>query len=229
MGARVDRSGLRYVIQQIALLLMFAVILFVSAGTLHWMRAWIYLAYVLFLESSCLIVVAIQAPETLRHRGERHAGVKAFDKVFLVCWLFLAFITPVVAGLDMRFGWSHMPTATICCGVVLMGLVYPLGAWAMVENEHCERFVRIQTDRIHHVVTTGPYKIVRHPAYAGAIVGTLCTPLILGTWYTLIPAGAITLLFIVRTGLEDRTLRKELDGYEAYAQHTRYRLFPGVW
>jgi protein-S-isoprenylcysteine O-methyltransferase Ste14 len=229
MGAETGKSGYRYVIQRMTLFFVFAVILFVSAGTYHWLRGWLYLVFTLFLESISLIILAKRAPETLNQRGTWHVGVKAFDRVFIVCWLALALITPVVAGLDKRFGWSHLPLATLYGGLVLMALVWPLATWAMVENEYFEQFVRIQTDRAHHVVTSGPYRIVRHPGYSGSILGILSTPLILGTWYTFIPAGAVILLFIIRTALEDRTLRQELEGYESYAQKTRYRLFPGLW
>jgi protein-S-isoprenylcysteine O-methyltransferase Ste14 len=229
MGEGIGKSGYRYVIQRMTLLLVFAVILFVAAGTLHWLRGWIWLVFTLFMETGTLIILAKRAPETLRQRGARQVGVKTFDIAFAVCWLSLAFITPVVAGLDKRFEWSLMPMAALYGGIVLMAFVWPLATWAMVENEYFEQLVRIQTDRAQQVVTSGPYRVVRHPGYAGAIVGTLCTPLILGTWYTFIPAGAVALLFTIRTALEDRTLRKELEGYEAYTQQTRYRLLPGVW
>jgi len=89
--------------------------------------------------------------------------------------------------------------------------------------------MRIQAERAHHVVTSGPYRIVRHPGYAGTILGALSVPLILGSWWTYLPAGGVALLFIVRTALEDKTLRRELDGYKAYTRHTRYRLLPGIW
>ena len=229
MDAETGTSSYRYIIQRVTLLFVFAVILFVAAGTVRWLRGWIWVTYTLFLETSTLIILAKRAPETLKQRGMWHVDVKTFDKAFMVCWLVLALIAPVIAGLDIRFAWSHMSMAALYCGIVFMTLVWPLATWAMVENEYFEQLLRIQTDRAHHVVTSGPYRIVRHPGYAGAIVGTLCTPLILGTLYTFIPAGAIILLFIIRTALEDRTLRKELDGYESYAQQTRYRLLPGIW
>lgn len=229
MADTIGKTGYRYIIQRLTLLFVFALILFGTAGTFHWVRGWIWVIFTLLSETGMLIMLAKRAPETLKQRGRWHAGVKTFDKVFAVSWLSLAFITPIVAGLDIRFRWSYMPMATLYSGIVLTALVWPFATWAMVENEHFEQLVRIQADRAHHVVTSGPYRIVRHPGYAGAIVGTFCTPLILGTWWTFIPAGAIMLLFIIRTALEDRTLHKELEGYESYAKQTRYRLLPGVW
>ena len=229
MGTGIGKTGLLYIIQRITLLFVFSVILFIAAGTFCWLRGWIWIFFTLFLESATLIVLARQAPDTLKHRGGRHADVKTFDQVFMVCWLVLALVSPVIAGLDKRNDWSSMSMAMIYWGVVPLALVWTLTTWAMVENEHFEQLVRIQKDRAHRVVTSGPYRLVRHPGYAGAILGTLCTPLILGTWWTFIPAGAIALLFIIRTALEDRTLWHELEGYEAYAEKTRYRLLPGIW
>ena len=97
----------------------------------------------------------------------------------------------------------------------------------------CNRFfgplVRIQSDRGHTVVDSGPYRSVRHPGYTGAVLSQLTFPLVLGSSWALIPFGLSALFFILRTGLEDRTLRKELDGYEAYTRRVRFRLIPGIW
>ena len=224
------RQGARYVVQRLMLIIMFAAILFAAAGTLHWLRGWVACLYLLLVEAATLAVLARRAPETLNQRGATHTGVKAFDKAFVVLWLVLSLVTPVVAGFDaVRFGWSSMPVALLYLGAAWMLAVTVFGTWAMVENEHFEQFVRIQNDRTHRVVSTGPYRFVRHPGYAGAILGALSLPLMLGSWWTFAPVGADIVLFIVRTALEDRTLRRELEGYEAYAKRTRYRLFPGVW
>jgi protein-S-isoprenylcysteine O-methyltransferase Ste14 len=230
MGAETEKSGYRYVIQRLTLILVGTVILFVAAGTLLWIRGWVWVISTLLLETGTLMVLAKYAPETLNQRGTWHAGVKSFDKLFIICWLLIGeLITPVIAGLDRRFEWSHMPTVTLYCGIILVAFAWSFGTWAMVTNEHFEQFVRIQTDRKHQVVTSGPYRIIRHPGYGAHILGAVAMPLILGTWWTFIPAGAVILLFILRTTLEDRTLRTELEGYEAYAQKTRCRLLPGVW
>jgi protein-S-isoprenylcysteine O-methyltransferase Ste14 len=229
MSEGIGKSGYRYVIQRMTLLFVFAVILFVAAGTLRWAQGWIYLVFTLFLETGTLIVLAKRAADILNQRGRRHVGVKAFDKAFIASWLTLAIITPIVAGLDKRLGWSPMPMATLYWGAVVMALSYAFAAWAMVENKYFEQFIRIQTDRAHQVVTSGPYKIVRHPGYAGSILGAISTALMLGSWCTFIPVGAVALLFIIRTAVEDRILRKELQGYESYSQQTHYRLLPGIW
>lgn len=99
----------------------------------------------------------------------------------------------------------------------------------MAVNPHFETTVRIQDDREHRVCTSCPYKIVRHPGYVGVILGTLGIPLILGSWWGLVPGTIMILLVVMRTALEDRTLQKELTGYKEYTKITRYRLFPFVW
>jgi len=99
----------------------------------------------------------------------------------------------------------------------------------MVVNPHFEPTVRIQKDRDHKVITSGPYKVVRHPGYLAGILFTLSIPLIIGSVFTLIPSGIYCLLMIIRTSLEDKTLHKELDEYSEYAKRVRYRLFPEIW
>jgi protein-S-isoprenylcysteine O-methyltransferase Ste14 len=184
----------------------------------------------LLLEGFTLSLLAFLAPATLNQRGTFGSGVKPFDKAFAVLWLVLALVTPVIAGLDaVRFRWSRLPWSFFYVGLVVLVLASVFATWAMVENEYFEQFVRIQEERGHRVVTTGPYRFARHPGYLGAILGALATPLMLGSAWTLLPAGLIGLLFVVRTSLEDRTLRRELPGYEEYIQHTRFRLVPLVW
>jgi protein-S-isoprenylcysteine O-methyltransferase Ste14 len=225
-----SNAAIRYVIQRLTIYILFAFFLFVSAGTINWLRGWIYFLYGLLIEICSLIIFAMKAPEMLKQRGASHSGVKTFDKVFLVVWLFLILITAVIAGFDViRYQWSSVPFFSVYIGAALIAMVQVFGIWAMVENEYFEQFVRIQTDRKHRVVTTGPYRIVRHPAYAGTIIGALGVPLMLGSFWTFIPTVAVIILFIIRTSLEDRTLYKELDGYVAYTKQTRYRLFPGIW
>jgi protein-S-isoprenylcysteine O-methyltransferase Ste14 len=169
---RAPHPAVRYIVQRMTLFLVFAVILFVAAGELAWFRAWVYLLYGLLMEAGTLFVLAKRAPQTLSHRGTWQGGVKTYDKVFAVAWVILAvLVTPLVAGLDERVRSSPGPMAALYVGIVLLTFSSVFSAWAMVENEHFEQFVRIQVERAHRVVTSGPYRIVRHPGYAGAIGG----------------------------------------------------------
>jgi protein-S-isoprenylcysteine O-methyltransferase Ste14 len=136
----------------------------------------------------------------------------------------------VVAGLDVRFHWTGgMPVAFHLGGLLANVLGYALFLWAMVSNAFFAEGVRIQQERGHAVATGGPYRYVRHPGYVGAIVASVGTPFLLGSLWGLIAAVLSATLYVVRTGLEDKTLMQELPGYADYARQTRHRLLPGFW
>lgn len=221
---------MRYTIQRLGLLLIFGCILFGAAGTLHWPRAWAYLLAVLVMEGCTLVLLAVKAPDLLKQRSNPSRDMKGYDKVFFPLWLLLSFTTPLIAGLDaVRCQWSYLGWPWFFVGLALLFGAMTFAAWAMLENQYFEQFVRIQTERGHRVVSSGPYAIVRHPGYTGVIAGTLASPLLLGSMWTFVPAGLIAALFTWRTYQEDRTLRNELEGYAAYTETTCYRLVPGVW
>jgi protein-S-isoprenylcysteine O-methyltransferase Ste14 len=135
-----------------------------------------------------------------------------------------------VAGLDAeRFRWSSMPFAYVYLGTVLYAVSLIPPVWAMAVNPYLETGLRLQQDRGQFAITSGPYRFVRHPMYVGVILNQFATPLVLGSMWAYAPSLAIAVLFIVRTALEDRTLRNELPGYKEFAEHTRYRLLPGAW
>ena len=211
-------------------MLLWGLILFVAAGRVNWKRAWVYVA----LYVSCLvigeIVVSVKSPGILQERAQRHANTKTFDKVIIPLVVVTFFLFPLVAGLDAgRFGWSHVGWKTFFAALPLYFMGYLLVPWTMIVNPHLEKTVRIQEERGHQVVKSGPYSVVRHPMYAGVILQSLAVPLLLGSLWSYVPVGATICLFVVRTALEDRTLRHELPGYAEYAMNTRYRLLPGIW
>jgi protein-S-isoprenylcysteine O-methyltransferase Ste14 len=136
----------------------------------------------------------------------------------------------VVAGLDLRFQWTApKPVSLHLAGLLFTLLGYTLFMWAMSANPFFSEGVRIQEERGHFVAKGGPYRYVRHPGYAGAIVAQLATPLLLGSPWALIPMAVLTALFVARTYLEDQALIKELSGYEEFTREIRYRLLPGLW
>jgi protein-S-isoprenylcysteine O-methyltransferase Ste14 len=160
----------------------------------------------------------------------RHADTKRFDKIFLAVYLPLVSIQPAVAGLDaVRFLWSSMSFAFVYIGTILFVFGIVLIGWALSVNKYAETSVRIQTDRGHTVVTSGPYRLVRHPMYVGTILMYLGTPLVWGSVWALLLGALMGVLLIWRTAREDRTLRNELAGYEEFTTRTRYRLLPGLW
>ena len=136
----------------------------------------------------------------------------------------------VVAGLDHRFAWSpHFSTWLNFLGLALAAAGYGFAGWAFLENRFFSAVVRIQPERGHVVCDTGPYRIVRHPGYAGSLLPPFAMVLALDSVWTLIPATAAVVIAVVRTALEDRTLQEELPGYRDYADRVRYRLIPGIY
>jgi protein-S-isoprenylcysteine O-methyltransferase Ste14 len=205
--------------------------LFGSAGQLTWNRGWICTVLYLGAMNASRAVLKKLNPGLLK---EREIGVrkdtKPFDKLLLHLLLSLTIVLPVIAGLDAgRFNWAPMPFWTIYPGIALFAVSATLVTWVLVKNPHAESSVRIQGDRDHTVVASGPYRFVRHPMYVGLILLYASMALILGSMWTLAVAALITILLLWRTALEERALRQELPGYEEYTAVTRYRLMPGIW
>ena len=205
-------------------------LLFISAGTLAWPMAWVYLG--IYLAGVLVTAVALWRanPELIAERAERRPDTKEWDKrvTTLATPLFIAIY--IVCGLDRRFGWTPaLPPVVQFSALGLYVLGSSLAIWAMVSNAYFATTVRIQEERDHQVVSSGPYRFVRHPGYSGWGLGFLVTPPLLGSFWGLIPAGLNCIAFIIRTALEDRTLQAELAGYQEYARQVRYRLVPGIW
>lgn len=208
-------------------------LLFVTAGRIDWWQGWVYAGLTIGLSFASRYILFLKHPELIAERARftQSAGTNSWDKR-LVVWL--AIVGPLVfvitAGLDKRLGWSaalSLPVQLGALAVFVLG--YGLATWALIVNKFFSSVVRIQTERGHTVVTTGPYRLVRHPGYCGGIVSWLASPLVLGSLWSFIPAVIVVALTIVRTALEDRTLHAELPGYREYAARVRYRLLPGVW
>jgi protein-S-isoprenylcysteine O-methyltransferase Ste14 len=210
---------------------LWIVLLFGSAGRLDWARGWIAVAmYVVGMGAIGVVVSRANAPLMEARAKWRRAGTKGFDKVILPLIVALSFVQPAAAGLDaVRFGRPGMPFAWVFPGVALFLAGCALAGWAMAVNAHAEASVRIQTDRGHTVVSSGPYRYVRHPLYAGAVLMYAGTPLVLGSPAAAAASALMVALFLVRTVLEDRTLQRELDGYPEYAARVRCRIVPGLW
>lgn len=218
---------LKRFIQVVIQVILFAILLFASSGQIAWHWAWIYICtYILIIIINAFVLPA----DLIEERGKSKKNVKKWDKIIMTLNIFPALGIMLVAGLDYRFIWSPALSDWIhVSALILMILGHAFFSWSMVSNHFFSTAVRLQFDRSHRVATSGPYKYVRHPGYAGFIVLNLVTPLILGSLWALIPAAILTILFLIRTVLEDRTLRNELDGYKEYAQKVPYRLIPGIW
>ena len=209
---------------------MVGALVFVPAGRLDWAAGWLYVAALIAGLVVSYRFVRARNPELIEHRMRFGKGTKAWDKIWL--WLFSPVFLSVyvVAGLDtVRFGWSEMPAWLWPPGLALYAAGTALFTWPMTVNPFFEKTVRIQTERGHRVIDTGPYRYVRHPGYVGFFGWILSVPLLLGSWWAFMPALAAVALVIVRTALEDRTLQEELPGYAEYASRVRFRLVPTVW
>jgi protein-S-isoprenylcysteine O-methyltransferase Ste14 len=208
----------------------FAALLFLLAGRLDWTAGWLYLGIVTANLAVNYVHVRRKNPELIRHRMRIGKGTKTWDKLWagLFAPVFLSLY--VVAGLDAgRYGWSEMPVWLWPLGlaIFLPGMVF--FTWSMGVNPFFEKTVRIQKERGHRVIDTGPYRFVRHPGYLGFSGWILSAPLLLGSWWAFIPSVLTLAGLLVRTALEDRTLREELSGYGDYARRVRFRLIPGIW
>ena len=216
---------------QVAILLLVqATLLFLAAGGLNWIWAWAFLGIYLVSVSINSAFLMRTSPETSAERGQAKE-TKDWDKLVSGLWSLAQFLVlPLVAGLDIRFGWTRNYTALWhLAGAVLFALGLVLFGWAMITNAYFSTAVRIQSDRGQTVCRTGPYRFVRHPGYIGTILQSLAIPLLLGSLLALIPGITAALLMIIRTSLEDRLLQAELPGYQDFVQEVRYRLVPGIW
>lgn len=214
--------------------LLVAVTLFIPAGRLDWWQGWAVVGiYAVWSAANALILIP-RNPELLIERASRRKGAATWDTMILSVIGLATLAKHIVAGLDVRWEWtprlwSQMPLALQISALVIAALGYALGTWAMASNPFFSLVNRIQEDRGHAVASSGPYQVVRHPAYVGTAVFELATPILLGSLWALIPGGLIALLTIIRTALEDKMLCRGLPGYQEYASKVRYRLLPGVW
>ncbi len=220
----------RYVIRESLGLIIMGAALFWPAGRLDWWQAWAALAVMLAWSIATAIVILRYNPALLAERLGPRKGAKGWDTAILSGMGLLQLARYILAGLDQRYGWSGaFPPAVPLAALALCLLGYALVTWATASNAFFSQIVRIQSERGHAVATGGPYRYVRHPGYAGAILYELAAPFLLGSWAALLPSLLCALLLILRTALEDRTLQAELPGYADYARQTRGRLIPGVW
>ena len=228
--SKVTTSVIMGMVKLVVSLLLLAAILFISSGRWDWVMAWVLLGvFVVCLGLNALVLIASN-PEVLEERLHARKGAKKWDLVLSSSIGVLTLVTLLFAGLDRRFGWSPgIPLWLQVGALALVALGDLLFLWAMAVNKFFSKFVRIQEERGHHVITAGPYQYVRHPGYLGWIIMWAIPPLILGSLWAFIPTGIAICLIVARTALEDGTLKHELEGYKNYAARVRYRLLPGIW
>jgi protein-S-isoprenylcysteine O-methyltransferase Ste14 len=212
--------------------LIMGLMLFGAAGTWAWAAGWVWMAIMFGLTLYALSVLINKDPALLEERmkGPIQKGQKGWDKFVLTIFLTLATLwLPLMAIDAVRLHLSNIPIWWQIAGAILTA-VSGTGMYVVLTvNTFAAPVVKIQTERAHHVIDTGPYAIVRHPMYAAALLYFPATALLLGSAYGLLLAVVLDLMLVLRTALEDKTLHQELPGYPEYASRVRFRLVPFIW
>ena len=221
---------LRATVQLAICFVIWGGLLFLSAGDFTWLRGWLHVGLwmITFLVNATVLFKFNR--ELVSARLKPQWSSERSDTILLMLFLPVTLAIPVIAGLDaVRYRWSSLPSWLVYAGITLhtVGDVFLL--WTMVVNPFLEKTIRVQTERGHRVITTGPYARVRHPMYSGVVLMILAVPLMLGSVWTFAPAVAMTLLLMARILVEERLLRRDLPGYEEYLRKTRWKIIPGVW
>ena len=204
----------------------------IISGQWDWWQAWAYAVASILAFVFSRLIVARKYPDLIAERARfmQAKDTKPWDKILAPLLGLGSVLILVVAGLDKYYAWSPASNLTVSLAA-LIGIVlgYGISSWALIENRFFSGTVRIQTERGQHVISTGPYRIIRHPGYASGLLDYVCIPLLLGSAWSWIPTIFLMIVMVIRTALEDKTLQAELTGYKEYAQKTRYRLIPGIW
>lgn len=221
----------KFVVRTTIWLILIAVLLFGTAGTLRWPQAWIYLAWAAAISFGGGLWLARHDPGLLNERlgSLVQRDQKGWDKLFMGMMLVLWFAWYALMGLDVRYHWSDVPAYAQVLGFLLLVLGCILVGLTFRANSFAAPVVKIQKERAHRVISTGPYAYVRHPMYAGALLINIGAPLLLGSWWGLVVGAVFTVMIGVRAVLEERMLKAELEGYVDYANRVRYRLVPYLW
>lgn len=211
----------------LAALILLCLMFFLPAGTIWYWQAWVYLA-ILFVPITFVVVYLFKySPDLLERRMRTHEK-ESRQRLIVRLGLISFLIIYVLPGFDRRFGWSSVPTSLVVLADAMVVAGYALVVWVFKENPYASRVIEVEKGQT--VVTTGPYRIVRHPMYLGAMLMYAFTPLALGSYWAIIPAVVLTVpLFVARILNEEEVLVRELEGYKAYTACTRYRLIPGIW
>jgi protein-S-isoprenylcysteine O-methyltransferase Ste14 len=208
-----------------------ALALFLPAGSFAWVAGWVWLG-VMFGCSTILVFWLLEhCPGLLEERmGLFMPGQKAWDKVFVVLITVLFLVWLILMPLDaVRFGWSWMPFWLQAFGLLLLLYSFYLFFLVFRENPYLSATVRVQAERGQTVVSTGPYRHVRHPMYSAALLFFIATPLLLSSWYGILVGLLYVPLLGVRAVFEERLLLTQLKGYDDYLSRVKYRFIPGIW
>ena len=197
-----------------------------------WWEAWVFAFVCIGGFVASRIIVARRWPDLIAERARftDHKDTKSWDRILAPLVGLGSALIPLAAGLEALAGGTvvfSLPAKIFALALITAG--YAFSAWALYENRFFSGLVRIQSDRSQQVVSHGPYRFIRHPGYAGALLTYFATPVLLEAPWAFVPAVFFAIVLVLRTSLEDNTLQDELEGYREYAQHVRFRLLPGIW
>jgi len=222
----------RVIVQYLFLVVVIPFLPLLISGRWDWWEAWVFTIICILGFAVSRALAARRHPDLIAERARllQHEDAKPWDKVLAPLVGLGMGLIPLVAGLDALFGWPptfSLPLKILALVILLAG--YALGSYALIENRFFSVMVRLQSERGQQVVSSGPYRWVRHPGYAGTLWSNLAIPLFLDAAWAFLPAAFLAIVLVIRTNLEDKTLQAELAGYRDYAGQVRYRLLPGVW
>lgn len=232
MTAQTKLMTPRLIMQLVLVLVVMPLLPMLISGRWNWWEAWTYAAISFFGFILSRVLASRRHPDLLaeRSRSMGKEDAKSWDKVLAPAMALGSIVPLIIAGLDKRYGWTDPLAFNIkILSLIVIVLGYVLGSWALIENKFFSGIVRIQEDRGHHVVSTGPYRFIRHPGYAGSLLVYLVVPMFLDSLWAYIPTILLIGIVFLRTSLEDRTLQAELPGYKGFTHQTRYRLLPYIW
>ena len=229
-----QQSNVKLWLSLVIRMTLFAIALLWPAGTIKWWEAWVVIGLWTFFSIVMSMFLSRHDPDLLAERMKLlpiQKDQKAWDKLMMLFFTIAGIALYIVPGFDViRYQWTEpLPVWLEIIAMLIHLPCFWFLWWVMRENTYLSQVVKIDNERGHQVITSGPYAIVRHPMYLVVIVLLFAVPVALGSRYSLILALILTLLIIVRTYFEDQTLHEELQGYPEYAKKTTYRLMPGVW
>ena len=200
--------------------------LFLPAGTLAYRRGWLFLGLLFIPILIVGVVLLIKSPELLRKRLEMKEHEKGQQGIVAISGLSLV-TSFIVAGLDFRYGWSHITSSMVVIASILLLASYALYAEVLRENIYLSRVVEVQVGQ--HVIDTGLYAIIRHPMYFSVTLLYLAIPIVLGSWWALLAISPCIILLVARINNEEKVLLQDLPGYTEYMKRVRYRMIPFIW
>lgn len=221
----------KLLLQNTSFVIGMGALLFAAASTLDWLGAWTYLIASALIGPACGLWLARTDPALLAERMRLTAREEqpTADKIFMLVLVVVVVLWLVAMGLDRRFDGARLGVPLMLLGLALYLVSMVLILWVFRTNSFAAPVVKVQTERDHHVISTGPYALVRHPMYTSIMLFFVGVPLLLGSTWGLAFAPLFFVMFAIRTRIEERTLVAGLQGYADYTARVRYRLVPGLW